>query len=206
MGAVSGSLGGVAVATPFGLLCGPGAPLCMASAFLIGGTVGGAGGLVAGTVIGARGGLSATHAKRVNKILASLQQDEVLANELRMRLARAHAEVPLDPEQARLVVEARIDAVYLEQHANELLSLRTEAHLVQTWGDASSETRSCDYAYSTTRRDVTVWLANGGGAFREALLASADKLAVWMARDLDAFATRTPQPDTGELPATCHQI
>lgn len=49
------------------------------------------------------------------------------------------------------------------------------------------------------------WLLEDGKMFDASFTQGIDPFARWMTRDLEAFTTRTPQPETSDAPETCFQ-
>ncbi len=200
-GAVTGATAGGAI----GLTCGPIAVVVCVPAGMV---LGGAGGGMVGMVAGGIGGLPWRTAGEVNERLAHLQRTREFPEEVRSAVATAVPdEIQAPVEEADAIVTARLDKVDLRQHWSERLSFRMWASMTQEWDRDSAEpkTNTCKYVYTTPKADVEDWLLDGGFAFGEAFTGSIDTFARWMARDLEAFATRTPQPKSDDAPETCFQ-
>jgi hypothetical protein len=211
------TLGGAGVAASF-VVCSPSAlfyPACVVLGIVV---LGGGGliiGFVGGSVVGGIGGLPLETAEQVNDVLVRLQETRDLPAELGVAMSEALPEAkqiePGADEAGTLrpdaIVIARLDEVKLRQHSSERLSLRLWASLDIRWELEAEEpkTRTCKYEYTTPIADVEDWLLDDGAAFQDAFTDAVRIFATWMARDLDAFATRTAQDETDELPETCFQ-
>jgi len=207
-GAAIGAVGGGGVGLLIGTGCGPLAIFCAPIAVGGGVIIGGVGGLVVGGVGGGLGGLSSDNADAVNAVLTRLQQQHYFEEGLRDGLVSAIAEErQAPPEQAQALVTAKLDEVDLRQHWGQQLSIRFWASMTQDWDRGTGDPKSytCKYKYTTDEQNVEVWLADDGKAFGDAFQQAAATFARWMARDMEAFTTRTPQPKTDAAPKTCFQ-
>jgi len=209
------SLAGAGVGASF-LICAPSAlfyPVCVALGIAV---LGGGGlviGFIGGSIIGGIGGLPVTTAAEVNQVLERLQEARNFPEEMKVAMSEAvprDQQVETDVANAPppdAIVVARLDEVKLRQHSSERLSLRMWASMDVEWELDAEEPkkRTCKYEYTTGKADVEDWLLDDGAAFDEAFTDAVGIFASWMVRDLEAFATRTAQEETDELPETCFQ-
>jgi len=214
------TVGGIGVGAAF-LSCTPTAlfyPLCLMVAIPVLGGGGAIVGLVGGSIIGGIGGLPLETAVQVNEILLELQRTRNFSEEIRAAMSAA---VPSDKQldrsradegrledlQPDATVIARLDEVKLRQHSSERVSLRMWASMAMHWelGDREPESRDCEYRYTSATFDIEDWLLEDGKLFHDTFTEGVDTFARWMARDLDAFATKTELPETDDAPETCFQ-
>ncbi len=164
-------------------------------------------GFVGGAFYGAIGGLPWATTEEVNAVLDRLEQRDFTA-ELQVAIVGAvPGEKQVPPGEAQATVTARIDEFDLHQHYSERLSLSLRASMIQEWDRHLEKPKShtCEYEFRTPKRDVEDWLLQEGLAFDEAFTEGIGTIALWMARDLEAFATRVEQPETEDAPETCYQ-
>jgi hypothetical protein len=154
------------------------------------------------------GGLPWETCGEVNAILLDLQQTRDFTAELQ---GTVEAFIPpenwVSEDQAEALVTVRFEKVDLRQHRSQRLSFRMWATMTQEWerDGPKPKKKTCKYQYTTPTHDVEDWLRDGGRPFGDAFTDSIDAFARWVARDLEAFSTRTPQPETDGAPATCFQ-
>jgi hypothetical protein len=104
------------------------------------------------------------------------------------------------------VVIARLDEVDLHQHVRQRLSMSMLAIMTQEWGGGSEPmSRTCEYEYRSAIMELEDWMLHDGKLFGDTFTDGMENLAQWMARDLDAFATRRAEPEMEGVPATCFQ-
>ncbi len=160
-----------------------------------------------GAFFGGIGGLPWETAEQVNVVLERLEQRDLTA-ELQVALVGSvPSENQVPPDEAQAIVTARIDEFDLHQHYSERLSLSIRASMIQEWDRHLEKPKShtCEYEFRTPKRDVEDWLLQEGLAFDAAFTEGIGTIALWMARDLVAFATRVEQPETEDAPETCYQ-
>jgi hypothetical protein len=111
-------------------------------------------------------------------------------------------------DRAEAIVMARLDDVDLRQHWRQRMSLRMKAEMTQKWERDSEDPpiNTCKYVYTFPTYEVEDWLLEDGKAFDVAFTDGISAFAHWMARDLEAFSTRTGQPEAVDEPATCFQV
>jgi hypothetical protein len=188
--------------------CGPATflyGLCVAIVTAFGVVVGGTTGAVAGGTTG----LPWKAAGKVNENLTEIQHKRSFPKEFRGAVkAAVPAAKQVREDRAEAVVTALLDDVDLRQHLRQRMSLRMHASMTQEWdrGKEDPPTRTCRYEYTSPTYDVEDWLLQDGKAFDDTFTEGISAFAHWMARDLQAFSTRTAQPETAEEPATCFQV
>jgi hypothetical protein len=191
---------------------------CLAVGIMVLGGGGAVVGLLGGGIIGGIGGLPSETAKQVNEILLELQRTRNFPEEIRAAMAASvPAEKQLDrsradegrPEHLKpdAIVTARLDEVKLRQHYSERVSLRMWASMIMDWelGAEEPKSRTCEYRYTSEKADIENWLLQDGKLFHDSFTEGVDTFARWMARDLEAFATKTELPETDDAPETCFQ-
>jgi hypothetical protein len=186
---------------PFGVAL---TPICVAVFAATGFVIGG----VTGAVVGGIGGLPRKTAAQVNEILDGLQSRRDVRSEIQLAIqSNVPREKQVGSDQAEAVVTARLDSIDLRQHYSERLSIRFFGSMTQEWDRriGPPKKRTCKYAYTTPTRDVEDWLLDGGKLFDVAFTDAVNSFGYWMARDLEAFAMRRPQPASEGAPATCYQ-
>jgi hypothetical protein len=206
---------GTATCAPAALFYG----ICVALVTVAGVVIGGIGGMV----VGGTTGLPWKAAGEVNEVLAELQRERsfdrdfaaavrsAIPAEKQLRLDVAAVSQPGVASGPRsdteAIVLARLDEVDLRQHMGQRMSLRVLASITQEWESDGGELASniCRYEYTSPTHDVEDWLLNDGKAFDDYLTEGMSSIARWMARDLEAFRTRTARPETDGEPATCFQ-
>jgi hypothetical protein len=174
----------------------------------IGATFGLVVGGVTGAVVGGIGGLPRKTAAQVNEILDGLQSQRDLRSEIQFAIeSNVPREKQGSADQAEAVVTARLDSIDLRQHYSERLSIRFYGSMTQEWDRrvGPPKKRTCEYTFTTATRDVEDWLLDGGKLFDTAFTDAVNSFGYWMARDLEAFATRRAQPASEGAPATCYQ-
>ena len=205
--AIAGGIGGLGVGV---LVCAPTLilyPFCVAGAIFVGFVGGAIVGLFGGIAVGIIGGLPSETAKEVTAVLARLEENRSFEDDLMtaMRGAipeRKHAE----EANAQAIITARLEKFDLRQHSKDQLSLRLWASMLQSWEEdpgGRMNRKTCEYRYDSDKRDATLWLADGGIAFREAVTLGIETFARWMNHDLEAFASGTEFDETEEDPASC---
>jgi hypothetical protein len=193
-------------------------PICLAAGIALFGGTGAAAGLLGGSIIGGIGGLPWETAEQVNEILLELQRTRNFPEEIRAAMAASvPSEKQLDrsradegrPEHLKpdAIVTARLDEVKLRQHYSEQVSLRMLASMIMDWELDAEEpkSRTCKYRYTSEKADIENWLLQDGKLFHDTFTEGVDTFARWMARDLEAFATKTELPKTDDAPETCFQ-
>jgi hypothetical protein len=214
------TMGGLGAATGLAVStgCGPFLPLCVGPAVAVWGGGGAVVGLLGGSIIGGIGGLPRETAEQVNEILLELQRTRDFPEEIRAAMAASvPAEKQLDrsradegrPEHLKpdAIVTARLDEVKLRQHYSDRVSLRMWASMIMDWELDTEEpnSRTCEYRYTSATADIENWLLQDGKLFHDTFTEGVDTFARWMARDLEAFATKTELPETDDAPETCFQ-
>lgn len=180
-------------------------PACIVGSTLTALVGGFAVGLVSGGVIGGVTGLPAETAKQVTEVLARLEENRNVGDEM---LAALRAAVPEEKQvgaaEAEAAVTARFDEFDLRQHRKDQLSVRLWASMVQAWqSEGKQKENTCEYRYTSEKKEATAWLADDGVAFEQALTHGLESFARWMNRDLEAFASQTELPETETDPKTC---
>jgi hypothetical protein len=165
-------------------------------------------GLAGGITMGAIGGLPSETAREVTEVLARLEEGRSFEDDMLSAMREAvPGEKQVDGADAAAVVTARLDEFDLRQHSKDRLSVRLWASMVQAWqidGEKPKE-NTCEYRYTSEKKEAEAWLADGGVAFGEAVTQAIETLARWMNRDLEAFANETELPETEEDPESCFQ-
>lgn len=205
--------------------CGPSTflfPLCFVP---VGGILGGGGvvlGFLGGGAVGFVTGLPGEKAVLVTEVTAAPQLGLDLASEMKSRVTAAAPTglVVLDGDAPATVV-LRLDEASLNQHFARKLSLTLEASLTYQWSDAApgavprrgfwpffrgdEKEKRCRYEFSTGRRHVDAWTADGGTAMADAFRQALDDLSRWMADDLTSFSNQTERKKSDNAPASCFQ-
>jgi hypothetical protein len=208
LGTVGGATTGGVIGAASSPACGPFVALCVAVNTAVGVIVGGIGGFLVGGVMGGIGGLPWKTCGEINEILEDLQRTRDLTGELQETIeVFVPRETQVGEAAAEAVVTVRFEKVDLRQHRSERLSFRMWATMVQEWerDRAKPKTYTCKYEYTTPVRDVEDWLLDGGRPFGDAFTDAINAFARWVARDLEAFSTRTARPETDRAPETCFQ-
>lgn len=224
IGGVSGAGTAAVVGAGAGFLasgiCGPFAPACAPPLMLFFAGVAAPVGFVGGAIIGGIGGLPWETTTEVNAVLDKFHQRDLrseLQTEFEVSVPRwkqvryddastvAHESGGNSNAPAQAVVTARIDEFDLHQHYSERLSMSINASMIQDWDRNTQDPKqkTCSYEFRTPKRDVEDWLLEDGKAFRDAATEGVGKIASWMARDLEAFASQIEREETEEAPRTC---
>ena len=105
------------------------------------------------------------------------------------------------------IVVASLDEVDLRQHTSDRLSIRLWSSMDMRWDLEAEEAtvRTCKYEWTSEKADVEDWLLEDGKRFHEAFSEGIGTIAGWMARDLEAFATRTELRGSDDTPPSCYQ-
>jgi hypothetical protein len=180
-------------------------PVCVFAFTGVGVIAGGTSGMVAGGSTG----LPWKTTNEVNAILDTFPSQRDFGHEFRGAVETAvPGETQVGEDGAEAVVTARLDDFDLRQHLRQRLSVRMRASMVQQWpaNGGEGKTRTCAYEYTSPTMDVEDWLLHEGELFGQTFDSGVHTLAGWMARDLRAFALRSPEPQTEFAPATCFQL
>jgi hypothetical protein len=201
-------------------------PLCLAVGIAI---LGGGGlviGAVGGAVVGGVTGLPAETKDRVEVILRDLEASRQFAEEVLVALQEAVPEEkqfePLEDVMPGMqpregltatairpdaIVVASLDEVKLRQHTKDRLSIRMWSSMDMRWDLEAEEAtvRTCEYEWTSETADVEDWLVDDGKRFHDAFSEGIRQIAEWMARDLEAFATRTELRGDDDTPPSCYQ-
>jgi len=209
IGLGTGSLAGGGIGFWWGTVsCAPTAlfyGICVAVVTVAGVVVG----ATTGAITGGTTGLPWKAAGEVNETLAEIQHNRSFTKEFRTAVTAAvPAAKQVKADQAEAIVTALLDDVDLRQHLRQRMSLRMRASMTQKWDRDREDppARTCRYEYTSPTYDVEDWLLQDGKAFDDNFTEGIGAFAHWMARDLEAFSTRTAQPKTAEEPATCFQV
>ena len=205
VGAIIGPFAGLGIGL---LACGDDweAFACVTAGVLLGVPGGALAGFGPGALAGGLAGLPSETTEAVNGHLRQIEHvrrvEEDLLDALRAAVPQAKQ---ADAADAGATVTARFDEFDLRQHLGDRISLRFDASMVQRWhtpGGVPGE-NTCEYRYTSERRDAEAWLADDGAAFRKTLEEGIWTMARWMARDLEAFAAQKELPATATEPRSC---
>jgi outer membrane lipoprotein SlyB len=179
-----GAAAGAAAGAAIGLACGPGAFLCVP----LTATIGAISGAWAGNAAKTEKGLRKQHNQQVNEVLQNLSTNLELNEMLHKSLsAKVPDGIETTESEAEAFIQVRVKSLELHQYEKEMLSLNMIVEMRTYWGfrDEKPTIQTNQYQYETAHEAAKNWLVNEGERFSHGITECVDRIAGYMARDLD---------------------